>query len=102
MCIRVRSIALAFIGGASLAVPALRAEDVKKEPDWNKAFARRDGNGDGKLTLIEFKSGLKDKALETADARFKKLDTDGDGSLTLEEFKTRPQPPVKKDPAGKK
>ena len=88
--------ALALVLVAPLTAPPLHAEEGKKEPDWAKAFAKRDTNGDGKLSLMEFKTGLEDKALQTADARFKKLDTDGDGGLTLDEFKTRTPPPAKK------
>lgn len=63
--------------------------DEKTAPDLAKMFAQRDANGDGSLSLDEFKAGLKDKALENADKKFKKLDTDGDGKLSLDEFKTR-------------
>lgn len=67
--------------------PALSADGEKKAPNPEKAFAKKDANSDGSLTLEEFKAGLKDKALNTADKRFKKLDSNGDSKLTLEEFK---------------
>lgn len=67
-------------------VPANAAEE-KKAPDPTKIFARKDANSDGALTLDEYKSGMKDKALDHADKRFKKIDTNGDGTLSLDEFK---------------
>lgn len=69
--------------------PALSASaaDEKKAPDPEKIFARKDADGDGSLTLEEFKTGLKDKALENAEKRFKKIDTDGNGKVSLDEFK---------------
>lgn len=66
--------------------PALAAGE-KKAPNPERMFARRDANRDGSLTLSEFKTGMKDKALERADRRFQKLDANGDGKVTLEEFK---------------
>jgi Ca2+-binding EF-hand superfamily protein len=67
--------------------PALSAEGEKKAPNPEKVFAKKDANSDGSLTLEEFKTGLKDKALDNADKRFKKLDSNSDSKLTLEEFK---------------
>jgi len=58
-----------------------------KEVDPQKIFTKKDANSDGFLTLDEYKSGLKEKALENADKRFKKIDTDGDGKLSFDEFK---------------
>lgn len=62
------------------------ADKPKAKPDPAKVFARKDADGDGSLTVEEFKKGLKEKALERADKRFGKLDTDGDGKLSLAEF----------------
>lgn len=59
----------------------------KKPPDPEKVFARRDADKDGFLTLAEFKTGMKEPALEKAPKRFRKLDTNGDDRLSLEEFK---------------
>ena len=58
-----------------------------KAPDPQKAFARKDANSDGSLTLDEYKTGMKDKQLEKADKRFKKIDTNGDGKVSFDEFK---------------
>lgn len=66
---------------------AQAADKPKGQPDPAKAFARKDADGDGQLTLDEFKTGLKDKALENADKRFKKLDADGNGKISMDEFK---------------
>ena len=49
-------------------------------------FEKKDADGDGALTLDEFKKGMKDKQLE-GEKRFKRLDADGDGKVTLEEMK---------------
>jgi|TARA_Y100000385_G_scaffold48179_1_gene44696 Ca2+-binding EF-hand superfamily protein len=62
-------------------------EKAKKKPDPAKMFEKKDADGDGALTLEEFKAGMKGKALENAEKRFEKLDKDGDGKVTLEEMK---------------
>jgi Ca2+-binding EF-hand superfamily protein len=81
---------LSAVVSAGLA-PSASAAD-KKAPDPAKIFAKRDANGDGSLTLEEFKTGLKDKALEVADKRFKRLDSNGDSKLSLDEFKAGIKP----------
>ena len=48
-------------------------------------FKKLDTNGDGKLSMDEFKAGQKDAT--KAEAAFKKMDKDNDGFLTLEEYK---------------
>ena len=70
-----------------LAVPVVAADGDKKGPNPEKIFQKKDANGDGSLTLEEFKAGMPEKALTRADARFKKLDASGDGKLSLDEFK---------------
>ncbi len=69
------------------AVAAQAADQPKTKPDPAKAFARKDADSDGQLTLEEFKKGMKDKQLENADKRFKQLDKDGDGKVSMDEFK---------------
>lgn len=65
---------------------AQAADKPQGKPDPAKVFARKDADGDGGLTLEEFKTGLKDKALASADKRFGRLDKDGDGKVSLAEF----------------
>ena len=62
-------------------------EKARKKPDPAKMFEKKDADGDGALTLDEFKKGMKDKQLENAEKRFQRLDADGDGKVTLEEMK---------------
>ena len=76
-----------------LALPAFAADGEKKPPpDPEKVFKRKDANGDGMLSLEEFKTNLPEQAAAKADARFKKLDTSGDGKLSLDEFKAGMKP----------
>jgi Ca2+-binding EF-hand superfamily protein len=46
-------------------------------------FEEADANGDGKLSLEEFKTAREEKL----EQRFKKTDADGDGFVTKEEMK---------------
>lgn len=69
------------------AVAAQAADKPAGKPDPAKAFARKDADSDGQLTLEEFKKGMKDKQLENADKRFKQLDKDKDGKVSMDEFK---------------
>jgi Ca2+-binding EF-hand superfamily protein len=86
---------------AALAVscfaPAAFAQE-KKAPNPEKVFAKKDADGDGKLSLEEFKAGMKEEQAAKAGARFNKLDKDGDGTLSLEEFSDG----MKAGPAKKK
>jgi Ca2+-binding EF-hand superfamily protein len=72
-------------------------KEPKKDRDAAAVFSKRDANGDGKLSLEEFKSGMKDRGLAKADQRFKKFDADGNGSISLEEFKAVMESRSKKD-----
>ncbi len=71
----------------SLGVTAFAADAPKKDRDPAKFFQKKDANGDGFLTLEEFKTGMPEKAAAKAEGRFKKLDTSGDGKVSLDEFK---------------
>lgn len=51
-------------------------------PTPAEIIAQRDDDGDGRLTLAEFKDGAK----RNAEERFTKADVDLDGYLTLEEL----------------
>jgi Ca2+-binding EF-hand superfamily protein len=73
-------------GDAKPAAPAA-GDAAKPKRDPAEVFKKLDTNGDGKVSLEEFKAGpagKKDPA--KAEEIFKKKDKDNDGSLTLEEF----------------
>jgi len=59
----------------------------KKRQSVEDVFKKLDKNGDGKVTLDEFRAfpGIKDK--EAAARAFKKADANKDGSLSLDEFR---------------
>ena len=72
-------------GDAKPAAPA--AADAKPKRDPAEVFKKLDTNGDGKISLDEFKAGPQGKKDPAkAEEIFKKKDKDGDGSLSLEEF----------------
>jgi iduronate 2-sulfatase len=52
--------------------------------DRNGMFDRRDTNGDGTLSRVEFLASQPDA--DSGSARFMKMDRDGDGSLSRDEF----------------
>jgi Ca2+-binding EF-hand superfamily protein len=67
------------------AAGAAGAEKPKRDPA--EIFKKLDANGDGKVSLEEFKAGpIGKKDPAKAEEIFKKKDTNGDGSLSLEEF----------------
>ncbi len=61
-----------------------KAASAKPKQDRAAMFARRDKNGDGKLTREEFLIGQPDP--DEAPKRFPRFDTDQDGFLSREEF----------------
>ena len=61
----------------------------KKKRDPEAAFKKRDKDGDGKLSLEEFKGKLKGEKATKAETAFKKKDKNNDGYLTFEEFKPK-------------
>ena len=71
------------------AKPAAKGDAKADKPkaDPAEVFKKLDTNGDGKISLEEWKAGpMGKKDPAKAEEIFKKKDKDGDGSLTLEEF----------------
>lgn len=50
-------------------------------------FAKRDTNGDGQLSLDEFKAGMPEDKAAKAGEIFAKIDTNSDGALSKDELK---------------
>lgn len=69
------------------AMTSLAADAPKKERDPAKFFDKKDADGDGFLTLDEFKAGMPEKAAGKADARFAKIDANGDSKVSRDELK---------------
>jgi hypothetical protein len=64
------------------------AGDGQNRPDPQKRFQKLDTDGNGSISLAEFKACPRAQKNEAkADKIFKKFDTDSSGSLTLEEIK---------------
>ena len=79
--------ALALAVGGSVMAADGDEKPKKKGGGVEARFKMLDKNGDGKLSLEEYKGKAKGDKATKAEGQFKKLDKDGDGSLTLEEFK---------------
>ncbi|HEY1081078.1 MAG TPA: hypothetical protein VGE29_02390 [Prosthecobacter sp.] len=81
---------LSVLALASFTLNAAEGDAAKKpKMDPEKAFAKKDANGDGKLSKEEFTKGAKDAT--KAEAAFTNKDKDKDGSLTKEEFAAGPK-----------
>jgi Ca2+-binding EF-hand superfamily protein len=68
-----------------LCIPVLAQQKKGGNPD--EAFKKMDKDGDGKLSLAEFKGKREGDKATKAEATFKAKDKDADGFLSLEEFK---------------
>ena len=82
--------ALAIVTSLSSAQtkPAACPRGQGTPPTPERIFKRLDTNGDGFLSLDEFKARPKAKEDPArAEAVFKKIDTNGDGKISLEELK---------------
>jgi Ca2+-binding EF-hand superfamily protein len=66
---------------------AKKTDKPKQDPE--KVFAKKDANGDGKLSKEEFLKDAKDAA--KSEKGFAAKDKDGDGSLSKEEFTAAPK-----------
>lgn len=73
---------LSLVLAALLCAPLLAADNAKLE----EYFKKLDANGDGKLSLAEFKGKAEGDRAAKMEERFKKMDKNSDGSVTLEEF----------------
>lgn len=78
---------LTVVAFAGITLDASAQEKKKQDPE--KVFARKDTNGDGKLSKEEFTKGAKDAA--QAEKAFGAKDKNGDGSLSKEEFAAAPK-----------
>jgi hypothetical protein len=73
-----------------------------KKPNPEDAFKHLDSNGDGSVSLDEFKAGPRaPKEGDKAQEIFGKIDKDGNGSVSLEEFKAHRPPHGPGGPGGK-
>ena len=78
---------------AEPAKPAADAKPEKPKMTPEERFKKLDKDGDGKLSIDEFRG--KKEASEAEEA-FKKLDANGDGAISLEEFSAGGQKKKKK------
>ena len=84
-CIQILSVVAV---ATSLSFGEEEAPKEKKAFNPEAAFKKIDTDGNGSLSLDEFKASPQGQKLaKKAEARFKKLDADSNGSLSLDEFK---------------
>ncbi|HSI11629.1 MAG TPA: hypothetical protein VK961_06275 [Chthoniobacter sp.] len=85
----------------SLAVTTL-ADDASSKNRLEQLFKNFDSNGDGGVSLDEYKAGMVGQmAPERVPTVFKQKDRNSDGKLTLAELLYHPEEPVKKDDTKK-
>ena len=79
---------LLLAGAIALSASPIFAHGFGKDMAANlpDLFTQADSNGDGKLTLDEYKNLRTLIAEKRTEARFQKLDTAGTGAVTLDEM----------------
>jgi Ca2+-binding EF-hand superfamily protein len=74
------------------------ADEASSKARLEQLFKNFDANGDGGITLDEYKAGMVGQmAPERVATVFKQKDRNSDGKLTLAELLYHPEEPVKKD-----
>jgi len=79
---------LLLAGAIALSASPILAHGFGKDMAANlpDLFAQADSNGDGKLTLDEYRNLQALIAAKRTETRFQKLDADGSGAVTLDEI----------------
>jgi len=98
MKIRIQTLGIMCIAASLSYGEEAPKQDGRKHRDPEKAFKKLDGDGNGAVSLEEFKASPRaQKNPERAEEIFKKIDSDGNGGISLGEFKAhRPQHPPRK------
>ena len=74
------------------------ADDASSKERLEQLFKNFDSNGDGGISLEEYKAGMVGQmAPERVPTVFKQKDRNSDGKLTLAELLYHPEEPVKKE-----
>lgn len=73
---------------ALFAFTSIQAQE-KKEPNFEKMLKRFDADGNGSISLEEFKSAKRKKEVtnERLEKNYARIDANNDGSVTLAELK---------------
>ena len=73
---------------ALFAFSSIQAQE-KKEPNFEKMLKRFDADGNGSISLEEFKSAKRKKEVPTErlEKNYARIDANNDGSVTLAELK---------------